>query len=70
MVAWIPSRWVDEHETVLSRENLCQSRFHPSAYMATILLYPRETEWKRETERMLLRKLFELQNLINTTIIK
>ena len=20
MVAWIPSRWVDEHETVLSRE--------------------------------------------------
>lgn len=54
MVAWIPSRWVDEHETALYRQNPCQVELYPSGYTAASLLYLKETEWKREE------KLFEL----------
>lgn len=72
MVAWIPSRWVDEHKTVLykQREPVNPGCVHLATQLQHCLTREGQSAGESNTERERERTLFELQNLINIKIIK
>lgn len=72
MVAWIPSRWLDEHKTVLYKRREPLSIQAASIWLRSYntALPERDRVQERVTQRERERALFELQNLINIKIIK